>query len=150
MKICIYGAGAVGGLIAGRLAQAGHEVSVVARGAHLMAIRERLLKRWPNLEQRLQRIERKGPTNWQEMLDECDLLIHEERQNAIAHERLHSDEIVTIERTIDHWDTAERVQRFSVYMFLVWLKKQHHVDRSIEAILHEAAEHAANSTPPTS
>jgi 2-dehydropantoate 2-reductase len=38
MKICIYGAGAVGGLIAGRLAQAGHEVSVVARGAHLTSI----------------------------------------------------------------------------------------------------------------
>ena len=44
MKICIYGAGAVGGLIAGRLAQAGHEVSVVARGAHLTAIRERGLR----------------------------------------------------------------------------------------------------------
>ena len=40
MKICVYGAGAVGGLLAGRLAQAGHEVSVVARGAHLTAIRE--------------------------------------------------------------------------------------------------------------
>jgi 2-dehydropantoate 2-reductase len=39
MKICIYGAGAVGGLIAGWLARAGHEVSVVARGAHLEAIR---------------------------------------------------------------------------------------------------------------
>jgi 2-dehydropantoate 2-reductase len=39
MKICIYGAGAIGGLIAGRLAQAGHEVSVVARGAQLTAIR---------------------------------------------------------------------------------------------------------------
>jgi 2-dehydropantoate 2-reductase len=38
MKICIYGAGAVGGLMAGRLARAGHEVSVVARGAHLTAI----------------------------------------------------------------------------------------------------------------
>jgi len=40
MKICIYGAGAVGGLMAGRLAQSGHEVSVVARGAHLTAIRK--------------------------------------------------------------------------------------------------------------
>ena len=40
MKICIYGAGAVGGLIAGRLAQAGHAVSVVARGTHLTAIRK--------------------------------------------------------------------------------------------------------------
>src|SRR5258706_12398009 len=44
MKICIYGAGAVGGLIAGRLAQAGHEVSVVARGAHLTAIQKNGLK----------------------------------------------------------------------------------------------------------
>jgi 2-dehydropantoate 2-reductase len=44
MKICIYGAGAVGGLVAGRLAQAGHEVSVVARGAHLTAIRENGLR----------------------------------------------------------------------------------------------------------
>jgi 2-dehydropantoate 2-reductase len=44
MKICIYGAGAVGGLMAGRLAQSGHEVSVVARGAHLAAIREHGLK----------------------------------------------------------------------------------------------------------
>ena len=44
MKICIYGAGAVGGLIAGRLAQAGHEVSVVARGTHLTAIRGKGLR----------------------------------------------------------------------------------------------------------
>jgi len=44
MKICIYGAGAVGGLIAGRLAQAGHAVSVVARGAHLTAIRDKGLR----------------------------------------------------------------------------------------------------------
>jgi 2-dehydropantoate 2-reductase len=44
MKICIYGAGAVGGLVAGRLAQAGHDVSVVARGAHLTAIRENGLR----------------------------------------------------------------------------------------------------------
>ena len=41
MKICIFGAGAIGGLIAVRLAQAGQEVSVVARGAQLAAIRER-------------------------------------------------------------------------------------------------------------
>src|SRR6478736_8492453 len=39
MKICVYGAGAVGGLIAGRLARSGQEVSVVARGVHLEAIR---------------------------------------------------------------------------------------------------------------
>lgn len=39
MKTCVFGAGAIGGLIAGRLAQAGQAVSVVARGAHLEAIR---------------------------------------------------------------------------------------------------------------
>jgi len=44
MKICVYGAGAVGGVIAGWLSRAGHEVSVVARGAHLTAIRERGLR----------------------------------------------------------------------------------------------------------
>ncbi len=40
MKICVFGAGAVGGHFAAQLAAAGHEVSVVARGAHLAAIRE--------------------------------------------------------------------------------------------------------------
>ena len=44
MKICIYGAGAVGGLMAGWLARAGHAVSVVARGAHLTAIRAKGLR----------------------------------------------------------------------------------------------------------
>ena len=39
MKICIYGAGAIGGSIAGRLRSAGVETSVVARGEHLKAIR---------------------------------------------------------------------------------------------------------------
>lgn len=42
MKICIFGAGAVGGNAAARLIAAGDaEVSVVARGAHLAAIREK-------------------------------------------------------------------------------------------------------------
>ena len=44
MKICIYGAGAVGGLIAAWLSRSGHDVSVVARGAHLEAIRKSGLK----------------------------------------------------------------------------------------------------------
>lgn len=39
MRIAIYGAGASGGHLAVKLARAGHEVSVVARGAHLEAIR---------------------------------------------------------------------------------------------------------------
>jgi 2-dehydropantoate 2-reductase len=44
MKVCIYGAGAIGGHLAGRLAKGGAEVSVVARGAHLAALRENGLR----------------------------------------------------------------------------------------------------------
>jgi 2-dehydropantoate 2-reductase len=39
MRICVFGAGAIGGNFAARLAAAGNEVSVVVRGAHLEAIR---------------------------------------------------------------------------------------------------------------
>ncbi|WP_129287442.1 2-dehydropantoate 2-reductase [Streptomyces sp. GZWMJZ-114] len=44
MKICVYGAGAVGGHIAGRLGAAGADVSVVARGRHLAAIQQHGLR----------------------------------------------------------------------------------------------------------
>ena len=44
MKIAVVGLGAVGGLIAARLAIAGHEVSAVARGATLAAVRSRGLR----------------------------------------------------------------------------------------------------------
>jgi 2-dehydropantoate 2-reductase len=44
MKICVYGAGAVGGLMAAWLARSGHDVSVVARGAQLDAIRRNGLR----------------------------------------------------------------------------------------------------------
>ena len=41
MNITVIGAGAIGGLMAAKLAAAGEAVSVVARGEHLKAIRER-------------------------------------------------------------------------------------------------------------
>ena len=41
MKIVMMGAGGVGGFFGGRLAKAGYDVSFVARGAHLQALRER-------------------------------------------------------------------------------------------------------------
>lgn len=44
MRICVFGAGAVGGHLAARLAASGHDVSVVARGAHLEAMRARGVK----------------------------------------------------------------------------------------------------------
>ena len=39
MRIAIYGAGGVGGYFGGVLARAGHDVTLIARGAHLNAIR---------------------------------------------------------------------------------------------------------------
>jgi 2-dehydropantoate 2-reductase len=39
MRIAVYGAGAVGGFLAANLARAGRDVALIARGAHLAAIR---------------------------------------------------------------------------------------------------------------
>ena len=44
MRICVVGAGAIGGMLGVKLAIAGHEVTLVARGAHLEAIRRRGLR----------------------------------------------------------------------------------------------------------
>ncbi len=38
MKVCVYGCGAIGGLLAARLVRSGASVSVLARGEHLAAI----------------------------------------------------------------------------------------------------------------
>ncbi len=38
MKICIFGAGAIGGYMGAKLAKSGAEVSLVARGPHLAAM----------------------------------------------------------------------------------------------------------------
>ncbi len=40
MKVCVFGAGAIGGFVGAGLARTDADVSVVARGAHLEAIRE--------------------------------------------------------------------------------------------------------------
>jgi 2-dehydropantoate 2-reductase len=44
MRIAVFGAGGVGGYFAGRLAQAGEEVVLIARGDHLRALREHGLR----------------------------------------------------------------------------------------------------------
>jgi 2-dehydropantoate 2-reductase len=44
MRICVYGAGAIGGHVAARLAMAGAEVSIIARGAHLHAMQQNGLR----------------------------------------------------------------------------------------------------------
>ncbi|MEV1332775.1 ketopantoate reductase family protein [Micromonospora costi] len=62
MRYLIIGAGAVGGTIGGRLADAGYEVTLVARGPHLAAIREHgLTLRQPEQERSLRLPATDGP-----------------------------------------------------------------------------------------
>ncbi len=44
MKICVYGAGAIGGYMGAELIDAGYDVSLVARGPHLEAMRKQGLR----------------------------------------------------------------------------------------------------------
>jgi 2-dehydropantoate 2-reductase len=44
MRFVIYGAGAIGGTIGGRLFEAGHDVTLIARGAHAQVLRDRGLE----------------------------------------------------------------------------------------------------------
>ncbi len=56
MKICIYGAGAIGGYLGVLLQQAGADVSLIARGAHLEAMRENGLKLLIGGEEKVARV----------------------------------------------------------------------------------------------
>jgi 2-dehydropantoate 2-reductase len=55
MRFVVLGAGAVGGVVGARLAESGHDVTLIARGAHLEEIRRRgLVVRSPDREVTLQ------------------------------------------------------------------------------------------------
>ncbi len=56
MKVCIYGAGAIGGYLAVELALSGQEVCIIARGAHLEAIQKRGLTLKIHGEQKVARL----------------------------------------------------------------------------------------------
>jgi 2-dehydropantoate 2-reductase len=72
MRISVIGVGAIGGLLAAKLAHSGEEVSVVARGAHLAAIRERGLVL---IEEGREIVARLAATNRIADLDAPDLVI---------------------------------------------------------------------------
>jgi 2-dehydropantoate 2-reductase len=44
MGYVVFGAGAIGAVVGGRLSQAGHDVTLIARGAHLQAMKDRGLR----------------------------------------------------------------------------------------------------------
>ena len=56
MKVCIYGAGAIGGYLGVQLSRAGADVSLVARGAHLAAMKANGLKLLIDGEERVERL----------------------------------------------------------------------------------------------
>jgi len=56
MKVCLYGAGAIGGMLAVLLARAGIQVSVVARGAHLAAMQSGGIRLLIDGEERVARV----------------------------------------------------------------------------------------------
>jgi 2-dehydropantoate 2-reductase len=56
MKVCIYGAGAIGGYVGVQLKRAGVDVSLVARGAHLEAMKANGLKLLIEDEERVEHI----------------------------------------------------------------------------------------------
>ena len=55
MKICIYGAGAIGGYLGAELALGGYDVSLIARGPHLEAMRKNGLTLWVGDERKIVR-----------------------------------------------------------------------------------------------
>jgi len=56
MKICIYGAGAIGGYLGVQLARAAEDVSLIARGLHLAAMRDNGLRLQIGDEERVARL----------------------------------------------------------------------------------------------
>ena len=56
MKICVFGAGAIGGFLGVQLSRAAAEVSLVARGVHLAAIRSHGLRLQIENEERIARL----------------------------------------------------------------------------------------------
>ncbi len=83
MKLAIVGAGAIGGVMGARLAARGHEVSLIARGAHLEAIRRDGLKLVDHLEQTAQTF-RLPATDAPEDLAAQDLVIIALKAHAIG------------------------------------------------------------------
>jgi 2-dehydropantoate 2-reductase len=82
MKVCVAGLGAIGGLVAARLADAGHDVAALARGATLAAVREQGLR----LAERngRQRVARLRVAERAEALGPAELLIVAFKAQALA------------------------------------------------------------------
>ena len=130
MRFIIYGAGGIGGTIGVRLLQAGTEVVMIARGAHLEAIRERGLELLAPGEQITRQVDVVGhprEVDWRP--DDVVLMCMKSQHAAAALEDLRSvapDEIAVV--CAQNGVTNERAalrQFASVYAMLVILPGLH-------------------------
>src|SRR4051812_38624521 len=81
MKVCIFGAGAIGGYLGVGLANTGVDVSLVARGAHLAAMRKNGLRLLIGGEERVVRVRCTGDAA---ELGQQDFVIIALKANSIA------------------------------------------------------------------
>ena len=85
MRFIVYGAGAVGGVVGGRLAQSGNDVVLIARGAHAEAMqRSGLTLESPDGEQRRRRAGRDPPAELELGADDVVLLALKSQDTADA------------------------------------------------------------------
>ena len=138
VRYIIIGAGAVGGTIGGRLAQSGHDVVLVARGAHLAALQRdglRLITAAGTYSQLIPAVD--GPAALKELQPNDVLVLTVKSQNTVgavqqwasapvagggvAADRL---PIVCAQNGVDNERTAQRLFR-KVYGLCVWLPATH-------------------------
>jgi len=107
MRVCVFGAGAIGGYLAVQLAGAGHDVSVVARGPHLQAIREHGLKLILHGQEKVARLKASDDPRELGMQDVviCSLKAHQAYESAPLFAPLLADHtcVVTAMNGIPWW-----------------------------------------------
>src|SRR5947207_9970207 len=129
MRYVIYGAGAIGGTIGGRLHAAGHDVVLIARGDHLRVLRERGLElRSPDETQTLEAPAAGGPEEAKVTGDDVVVLAMKGQDTAEALDRLigvvDDVPVVCAQNGVENERAA--VRRFSrVYAMTVMLPATH-------------------------
>lgn len=108
MRVCVVGAGAIGGLMAVKLALAGNEVTVVDQGAHLAAIQKDGLKLiWEDGEELLAKVKAVGSATEAGKQDLVILAVKAHFLDQVARdiETLLDDEtmIVTVQNGMPWW-----------------------------------------------
>ncbi len=138
MRFIVFGAGAVGGVVGGRLAQHGHDVVLIARGAHYDAVRAKGLRlRSPEDDVTLDVPVVRGPGEVRFGADDVVLLAvksHGTRQalEALAAVAPPTTPVVCLQNGVDNERSALRVFP-NVYGICVMLPATHLVPGEVRA-----------------